>query len=93
MYIRLLTLEFRLVGCRSLKEKRQRLGGLKDKFGRASNIAICEEDYLDSLQRAQWSFVAVGKSGRIVEKTLMELERTIQTNVDAELVAVNAVDL
>jgi len=93
MHIRQLTLEFRLSGCRSLKEKRQRLGRLKDKFGRFPNLAVCEAKFQDSLQRAQWSFIAVGSNGRIVEKTLMDLERSIQSDFDAELVRVDSVSL
>ena len=93
MHIKQLTLEFRLSGCRSLKEKRQRLGRLRDKFGRFPNLAVCEAGFQDSLQRARWSFVAVGSSGRIVEKTLMDLERNILNSIDAELVGVDAVSL
>ncbi|MEM8767764.1 MAG: DUF503 domain-containing protein [Pseudomonadota bacterium] len=86
MNIRLLTVDFHLGGCRSLKEKRQRLKGLKDRFGRAPNVAVCESDYQDVLQRAQWSFIATSANGDIAEKALSEILQSLQLSVDAELI-------
>lgn len=89
MNVRLLTVDFYLGGCRSLKEKRQRLKGLRDRFGRAANVAVCESDYQDVLQRAQWSFVATAASGDVAERTLAEILQSIQLSVDAELINVH----
>ena len=83
-----LTIDFHLGGCRSLKEKRQRLKGLRDRFGRAVNVAVCESDHQDAHQRSQWSFIASAADVGVVERTLAEVERTIQFTVDAELVNV-----
>ena len=83
-----MTIDFHLGGCRSLKEKRQRLKGLRDRFGRAVNVAVCESDHQDAHQRSQWSFIACASDGSVVDQTLAELERTIQITVDAELVNV-----
>lgn len=81
-------IEFHLSGCRSLKDKRQRLKGMRERFGRAANVAVCESQHQDSLQRAQWSFVAAASSADVVEQTLGEIERNVQMSVDAELVEV-----
>ena len=86
MNVGLLQVDFLLRGCRSLKEKRQRLKGVRDKYGRAPNVAVCESDYQDTHQRAQWSFVAAASSADVVERTLTEIERNLQLGVDAELV-------
>lgn len=86
MHIARLTLDFHLSGCRSLKEKRQRLRGLKDRFGRTTNLAVSETGAQDAHQLGQWSFVAIAESGRVVEQTLAEVERHAKTNVDAELI-------
>ena len=86
MRIARLTLDFHLGGCRSLKEKRQRLRGLRDRFGRVTNLAVSESGAQDSLRSGQWSFVAVADSGRVVEQTLAEVEHHARFNVDAELV-------
>ena len=86
--MRLLTVDFRLSGCRSLKEKRQRLNGLRERFGRSPNVAVCESGYQDVHQRAQWSFVAAAASGAVAERTLREILQSIETSVDAELIDV-----
>lgn len=88
MNVRLLTVDFHLGGCRSLKEKRQRLKGLRDRFGRTPNVAVCESAYQDTHQRAQWSFIAAAASGKVVEKVLGEILESIESTVDAQLVGV-----
>lgn len=84
----MLQIDFYLGGCRSLKEKRQRLKGVRDRFGRMPNVAVCESYHQDVHARAQWTFVASAASGDIVDKTLMEIERNLQFSVDAELINV-----
>jgi uncharacterized protein YlxP (DUF503 family) len=88
VHIGILTLEFRLEGCRSLKEKRQRLGRLRDRFGRAPNVAVCEDAHQDSHQLARWSFVAVGSRQQVVERTLGGIERDVQECADARIIGV-----
>ncbi|MGE0625630.1 MAG: DUF503 domain-containing protein [Pseudomonadales bacterium] len=88
MNVRLLIVDFRLGGCRSLKEKRQRLKGLRERFGKATNVAVCESAFQDALQRAQWSFVATSANGDVAERALSEILQSIQLSVDAELIGV-----
>lgn len=83
-----LCIDFHLAGCRSLKDKRQRLSGLRDRFGRNPNLAVFESDVADDHARAQWTFVAAAASARVVEQLLTGIERDIETLVDAEVVAV-----
>lgn len=89
MNVGLLTIGFHLAGCRSLKEKRQRLKGIRDRFGKPLNVAVCESDYQDVHQRAQWTFIATASSPSVVEKALAEIVRSVQISVDAELVDVH----
>lgn len=84
----MLEVEFHLPGCRSLKEKRQRLNGLRERFGRAYNVAVSEAAHQDLLQRAGWTFVATAARRDVVERVLMEIEHNLQQSVDAELVRV-----
>ena len=88
MNVRLLIVDFRLGGCRSLKEKRQRLKGVRDRFGKSPSVAVCESDFQDVLQRAQWSFVATAASGDVCDKILSDILQTLQFSVDAELISV-----
>ncbi len=88
MNVGLLRLQFRLPGCASLKEKRGRLRGLKDRFGKQTNLAVCEAADADALGRSEWWFVAVASSRTVVEQMLTEVERDVQDRVDAEIVGV-----
>lgn len=83
MVILVLVVEFHLVGCRSLKEKRHRLSGLRERFGKQSNVAVCESAWQDLHQQAQWTFVGVGVSRRLVEQTLAAIELALADSVDA----------
>lgn len=84
-----MTIDFYLGGCRSLKEKRQRMNGLRERYGRAHNVAVAETGYQDLLQRAQWTFVATSSSRDVVDRALTDIERHLQGAVDAELVDVH----
>lgn len=88
MQIGVLRLRFLLHGCRSLKEKRQRLGGLRDRFGKSTSIAVCESDYQDSHQHGEWTFVAVAQTTRLVDQMLGEIERQVFDVTDAQVVDV-----
>jgi len=83
MRIGILVVELHLEGCHSLKEKRHRLLGLRDRFGKQPNVAVCESDFQDEHQRAQWSFVALGADGKLVEQSLRRIEDHIESAVDA----------
>lgn len=74
----ILSLEFHLPGCQSLKQKRHRLHGLRDRFGKSPQIAVIESDYADSLERGQWSFVVVAANRRLAEQQLQTLIQGVQ---------------
>lgn len=88
MHIGILTLTFSLPGCRSLKEKRQRIGGLHQRFGRAPSVAVCESDLHDKHEAGEWCFVVVANSKREVEATLSQIENKAQQSVDARVLNV-----
>ena len=83
MKIGLLVLDFHLEGCRSLKEKRRRLLGIRDKIGKNPNVALCESDYQNNHQAAQWAFVALSYDGRVADQILDSIEEQIDATVDA----------
>ncbi len=88
MTLGMLIVEFRLPGCHSLKEKRHRLLGLRDRFGKQTNVAVCESDFQDEHQRAEWSFVAASADRKVVEQTLRQIENHIESNIDAVVIDV-----
>jgi len=85
MQIGVLRVSFALPGCRSLKEKRQRLGGLRERFGKQVNVAVCESNFQDIHDRAEWTFVAAALTGRLIDQTLTDIEHRIIDTVDATI--------
>ncbi|MEH6638569.1 MAG: DUF503 domain-containing protein [Porticoccaceae bacterium] len=77
-----LTLDFHLPACRSLKEKRRRLNGLKDKFGSNPNIAVSESGFHDMHDRARWSFVIVGENSRIIDAQKEQIQEYANSMID-----------
>ena len=85
MHIAILTLHFHLEGCASLKEKRQRLSGLRDRFGRLPNVAVCESGEPDTMQSAEWSFVVVAGTRALADKQVAEIETFVGEAVDGRV--------
>ena len=83
MNIGMLTLTLHLPGCHSLKQKRQRLRGLKDRFGKLSNLAVSESNLHDQHQHAQWCFVSLCQDQASSNKLLDNIELHIATQTDA----------
>ena len=71
-----------------MKEKRHRLKGIRERFGKSTGVAVCESDFQDSHQRAQWSFVSAASSSDVVARSLDEIIRGLELSVDAQLVDV-----
>ena len=78
----------RLPGCRSLKEKRGRLTGLKDRYGRNPQLAVCETDHQDVHDLAAWAFVGAASSSVVVEQILSEVSSELPMRVDGEVVSI-----
>ena len=83
MKLTLVEIEFSLPGCRSLKEKRARLRGIRDRYGKLTNVALCESDYQNVHDRSLWSFAVVGTDAKSVDQTIDRLQESIEEVVDA----------
>ena len=77
---------FYLHGCGSLKEKRSRMGGFRQRIGRQTGLALIERDFADDHNRSGWTLAALTGTVRafdaVRDGVLSEAER-----VDAELVS------
>ncbi len=89
----MLVLDFHLHGCQSLKEKRTRLHGLRQRFGKSTAVAVAECGHQNEHGRAQWSFVATAADSRVAQRALQEIEDYAAQSVDAELIAVRLFEL
>jgi len=85
MHIGILTVSISLPGCRSLKEKRQRMGGIHERFGRNPAIAVCESAFRDQLETSEWSFVVVANEASKVASLCSEIEEKLLRTVDGRV--------
>lgn len=88
MHIGILTFTFSLPGCSSLKEKRQRVGGMHERFGRNPAVAVCESGELNRHDASEWSFVVVGTTKREVESLSSQIEDKVQLTVEGRVMDV-----
>ena len=88
MHIAILTITFSLIGCHSLKEKRQRMGGLHARFGNTPSVAVCESGERDRHEASEWTFVIIGLSKRDIESQCSQIEEKLEHSVDARMVKI-----
>ena len=86
MFIEVVTVGFYLENCHSLKQKRQALSGLRDKYGKIPTVAVVETDYQEQHQQSQWQFVFCGMDQKLIDKGVAQLERTVSLELDARVV-------
>ncbi len=83
----LLTVELRLPGAQTLKDKRQVLQSLLDRVGTRFNVSAAEVGYNDEHGRAQIAVACVGNSiahcGEVLDKVLALVEREDRAEVTA----------
>ncbi|WP_201535280.1 DUF503 domain-containing protein [Psychrobacter ciconiae] len=88
MQITIMTVTISLPGCGSLKEKRQRVGGLHERFGRSPNIAVCESGELDRHDASEWSFVVVAQTKRDIDAQCRQIEDKLERIIDGRVMGV-----
>jgi uncharacterized protein YlxP (DUF503 family) len=72
--IGVLTLEIRIEGAHSLKDKRQVVKSLKDRLRSKFNVAVAEIDHQDLWQRAAVAAVTVSSDHEHAQKVLQSVE-------------------
>jgi uncharacterized protein len=84
-----LTLELRIEGAHSLKDKRQVLRSLKDKLRGSFNVSVAELEQSDLWQRATVGVVSISSSRDYLAGLMQQVERAamrIANNNGAEIV-------
>jgi uncharacterized protein YlxP (DUF503 family) len=84
-----LTLELRIEGAHSLKDKRQAVRSVKDRLRNSFNIAIAEMEVSNVWQRATIGVVSISESRDYLEGLMNNVEREaakLANNVGAEVV-------
>lgn len=89
MHIASLTLELRMEGARSLKDKRQVTRSLKDRLRASFNVAVAEVEVTELWQRATIAVVSVSDSRDYLDGLMRNVESAatrIANNCGAEVV-------
>jgi uncharacterized protein YlxP (DUF503 family) len=89
MPIAYLTLELRIEGAHSLKDKRQVVRSVKDRLRNSFNISIAEIEVTDLWQRATLGVVSISDSRDYLQGLMQNVEREatkLANNVGAEVV-------
>src|ERR1700761_1792980 len=87
--IAVLTLEIRIEGAHSLKDKRQVMRSLKDKLRISFNVSVAEIDPTDLWQRATLGVVSISESKDYLRGLMENVERAatrIANNAGGEVV-------
>lgn len=88
MHIGILTVTFSLPGCSSLKEKRQRVGGLHQRFGKNPAVAVCESGKRDQHDASEWTFVIAMTTKREIESLCSQIEDKLQSIIDGRIMTI-----
>ena len=86
--VALLTLELRIEGAHSLKDKRQVLRSMKDRLRARFNVAVAELDHTDLWQRATLGVVSISDSRDYLDGLMQSVERhsmRLANNAGAEV--------
>lgn len=89
MPIAYLTLELRIEGAHSLKDKRQAVRSLKDRLRNSFNVSVAEIEVTNLWQRATIGVVSISDSRDYLEGLMNNVEREaakLANNVGAEVV-------
>jgi uncharacterized protein YlxP (DUF503 family) len=80
MHIAALTLELRIPGCKSLKQKRSRIKPLLARLHREFNISAAEIDHNDHHRSTVIACVVVGNNAQHVQRVLSGIPKWIETH-------------
>ncbi len=85
MIIGFLSIDIYLPYSHSLKEKRKRLVGMRDRLKKKYNVAFSELDYQDKWQRSKIGLVSLNTQKKVIEKLFHKIEVDIQDSIDGEI--------
>ena len=89
MTVGLLTVELRIPGSRSLKDKRRVLQSLVDRTRDRFNVAVAETDHNDVWTRATLAIVSVANEAQHVNTVLNKVVAQFDGHPEAEVVRVS----
>ncbi len=89
MVVALLTVEIKVPGSSSLKEKRGIIKRIKDRSRNKFNISVAEVEFQDKWQRAKLAFAMVGTDYKNTESTMQKLFQMLDSDYGFEIINFN----
>jgi len=89
VHVLAMTVDLRLPGCHSLKDKRAVVKTILEGSRRRFQVAAAETDHQDKWQRAELGFASVSSAQTHVTEVIDELERFVWSFPEAEVLAVD----
>ncbi|NIO48218.1 MAG: DUF503 family protein [Candidatus Aminicenantes bacterium] len=86
MIIGFLSLEIYIPYSHSLKEKRKRLSGLKDRLKNRYNVAVAELDYHKKWQRTKIGIVTLNNQKRPIDNLFSKIIADAEENIDGHII-------
>jgi len=86
MYVLALSIELRLPGCKSLKQKRSSLRPIVDGIRHRRQASVAETDFNDQWQRAEIGVAVVTCAEGEAELLIDKIERFVWSRPDVEVV-------
>jgi uncharacterized protein YlxP (DUF503 family) len=86
MIIGFLSLEIYIPYSHSLKEKRKRLSGLKNRLKNKYNVAVAELDYHKKWQRTKIGMVTLNNEKRLVDSLFSKIIADAEENTDGYII-------
>jgi uncharacterized protein YlxP (DUF503 family) len=80
MAVTVLTWEFRLPGCRSLKEKRAVIRSLRDRLQQRFRVSVAETGHQDVHDRAQFTVALAAADGSAAASLADRVARFVETH-------------
>lgn len=88
MIVGIVLIELHIPGSTSLKAKRSVLNRIKERLKNRFNASVAEVEYQDLWQRAAIGVAVVGIEKRVVDSTLSNIVRLVETETRAEITRV-----
>ncbi len=86
MIIGFLSLEIYIPYSHSLKEKRKRLSGLRNRLKNRYNVAFAELEYHKKWQRTKIGVVTLNNQKRLIESLFSKIIADTEMNIDGHII-------
>lgn len=86
MVVAVISWDFSLPGCRSLKQKRTVVRSLKDRLSTRFNVSVAETEHQDTWTRAQITVALVAGDRRLADSMLAKVDDYVEAKGGATIV-------